>query len=300
MADDVKDAGKSGSSSGSDGKNDEGRELELELSGETEDQEELFDKDGKPLPWNQSRRFRKIYGEAKEGRKVTNALKELGLKPSDLPRLREEMGRLSQYDQAYAEYLEQQKKGQTDDDDDEGAKEVQKKIKSLKSQLKSLGVKFSEDDEEDDGKTKAKIAEARKQEVIGKARERITELLEDAGVDFESMDKADQKDLLEEFDFKIGQRLARDEEGKAAFIRGSLRPIEKHFKAVLEKANVPVKKMARSSGISNLPPRMSGSSQGSQIRRENKNGPPKNVKDATEDVLADLRARNAAARREAE
>lgn len=296
MPDDAKDgAGKPGSAAGG---NDE--ELELEVDGETEDKEELYDKDGKPLPWNKSPRFRKLYGEAKEGRKLSEALKELGLKSSDLPRLREEMGRLQQYDRAYAQYLELQKKGETDDDDDEGAREVQKQVKRLKAQLKSLGVKMVED-EEGEQQSKAKALEDRKQEVVGRARDRITELLEDAGVDLKGMSKDDRAELMEEFDFKIGQKLGRDEEARQAFIRGSLRPIEKYFKEIAAKVNLPVKKsgMKSGSGISQLPPRMSSSHVGSPVRKT-QSGPPKNVRDVTEDIVADLKARNAARRAEQE
>jgi hypothetical protein len=295
MMDDEKgNAGKSGSAA--DG-NDE--ELELEVDGETEDKEELYDKDGKPLPWNKSPRFRKLYGEAKEGRKLSESLKELGLKTSDLPRLREEMGRLQQYDRAYAQYLEAQKKGETDDDDDEGAREVQKQTKRLKAQLKSLGVKMVEDEEEEH-QTQAKSLENRKQEVVGRARDRISELLEDAGVDLKGMEKIDRKELMEEFDFKIGQRLARDEESRAAFMRGSLRPIEKYFKEIAAKVNLPVKKSGmKSSGISQLPPRMSSSHPGSPVRKQQA-GAPKTVRDVTEEIVADLKARNATRRAEQE
>jgi len=206
------------------------------------------------------------------------------------------MGRLQQYDKAYSEYLEAQKRGSTDDDDDEGAKEVQKRIKTLKAQLKGLGVKMV-DDEEDEEKANAKSREQRKTEVIGRARDRMVELLEDNGVDLRSMDKADARDLLQELDLKIGQRIERDEEAVEAFKRGSLRPIEKSFKEVITKMHLPVKKVPKGSNISQLPPRMSGSHIGSQTRKTN-SGPPKNVSAATDDVLADLKARNAARRAE--
>ena len=290
MGDDEKSAGKSGSASG----NEDGQELEIEVAGETEDQEELYDKDGKPLPWNQSKRFRKLYGEAKEGRKLQKALADLGLKSSaDIPKLHQALSRLQQYDEAYQQYQEEVKKGTNDDDDDEGAKETQKQIKRLKAQLKSLGVKMV-DDEEDERKSQAQTLEQRKMEVIGRARDRIGELLEDAGVDLKEMDKADARDLLEEFDFKIGQKISRDEDARAAFVRGSLRPIEKYFKEVAAKANLPVKKgTPKSTGISQLPPRMSGSHAGSPTRKS-QSGPPKNVRDVTEEIVADLKARNAA------
>lgn len=284
---------------GSEAGGEEDAALELELGEEGGEKEDLYGADGKPLPWNQSKRFRKLYGEAKEGRKLQSTLKEMGLKTSDLPILRAEMARLGKYDEAYANWQAQQKKGETDDDDDAEAREVQKRIKALKSQLKSLGVKMVEDEEEDQEKSRAKSVEARKDEVIGRARERITELLEDAGVDFEKMDKADARDLLDEFDLKLGQKIMRDEDAKAAFMRGSLRPIEKYFKEVAAKAALPLKKSApKGTGISQLPPRMLGSGSQSTTRRDDKSGPPKSVKDATADVLADLKARNAARRAE--
>jgi len=46
MPDDEKVVGKSGSASG----DESNEELELEVSGETEEQEELYGPDGKPLP----------------------------------------------------------------------------------------------------------------------------------------------------------------------------------------------------------------------------------------------------------
>jgi len=288
MADDPKvESGKVG-----DGGDEDAEILRAELEEEGGEEGE----DGKPLPWNHPKRIRKIYDESKEGRKTLRALKELGLKSSDLPKLREEMGRLQQYDKAYSEYLEAQKRGSTDDDDDEGAKEVQKRIKTLKAQLKGLGVKMV-DDEEDEEKANAKSREQRKTEVIGRARDRMVELLEDNGVDLRSMDKADARDLLQELDLKIGQRIERDEEAVEAFKRGSLRPIEKSFKEVITKMHLPVKKVPKGSNISQLPPRMSGSHIGSQTRKTN-SGPPKNVSAATDDVLADLKARNAARRAE--
>lgn len=264
-----------------------------------EDQEGFEDEDGKPLPWNHPKRLRRVYEGSKEGRKALKALKELGLKHSDLPKLREEMGRLQAYDRAYQQYLEAQKAGETDDDDDEQAAEVRKKVKSLKAQLKSLGVKFEEDAEEDDKKRQAATLAQRKAEVVGRARERITELLEDAGVDFKSMDPADKKDLIEEFDFKIGQKMARDEEAIKAFVSGSVRPIERFFKEVVKQGHLPVTKK-KGTGITQLPPRTSGSSQGSSMRRDEKKGAPKTVRDVTDEIVADLKARNAARRAEEE
>lgn len=289
MLDDPKNVGQAGEGEGGDS---EEEALKLELENDDEEGE-----DGKPLKWNDPKRIRKLYDESKEGRKALRALKELGLKPQELPRLREEMGRLQQYDQAYARYLEDKKRGNTSDDEDEEAKEVQKRIGALKRQLKSLGVKMV-DDEEEDTKSRAQSLEARKQEVVGKAKDRMQELLEDAGVDFKSLSQEDARDLLEEIEFKVGQKLSRDEDGKQAFVRGSLRPIEKYFKEVIVKVNLPLKKGTKSTGISQLPPRMSGSHAGSPVRRSEKNGPPKNVRDATDDVLADLKARNAARRAE--
>jgi uncharacterized protein YjbJ (UPF0337 family) len=277
---------------GSEGEGSEEENLKQDLENDGEEGE-----DGKPLKWNDPKRIRKLYDESKEGRKALRALKELGLKPQELPRLREEMGRLQQYDKAYEQYLEEKKRGETTDEEDDDAREVQKRIGALKRQLKSLGVKMV-DDEEDEVKSHAKSLESRKQEVIGRAKDRMQELLEDAGVDFNALAQEDARDLFEEIEFKIGQRLARDEAGKQAFVRGSLRPIEKYFKEVIVKVNLPVKKGTKGASISQLPPRMSGSNAGSSMVRSNKNGPPKNVRDATDDVLADLKARNAARRAE--
>lgn len=282
------------------GGKEEGQDSDEEgLRMEMEDDDEQGE-DGKPLAWNHPKRIRKLYDESKEGRKALRALKELGLKPSELPKLQGEMGRLQQYDRAYSQYLEEKKRGETDDDDDEAAREVKKNIARLKSQLKSLGVKMVEDEDESANKAQARTLEQRKQEVIGRARDRITELLEDAGVDLKGMSREDKEELMEEFDLKIGQKLKRDEEGRAAFIRGSLRPIEKYFKEIAARVNLPIKKSGmKSSGISQLPPRMSSSHSGSQTRKTQA-GAPKNVREVTEDIVADLKARNAARRAEQE
>lgn len=261
-----------------------------------EEGDDEVDEDGKALPWNHPKRLRKVYEGSKEGRKAVKALKELGLKHSDLPQLRDALTRLQQYDRAYAEYLSQERAGTTDEDDDEGAKETQKKITSLKKQLKSLGVKFEEDSEVDEQKRQAQTLAARKAEVVGRARDRITELLEDAGVDFKSMDAQDKKDLLEEFDFKIGQKMSRDQEAIQAFIRGSVRPVEKYFKEVVKTASLPVKKGAKAN-FSQLPPRMSHSHPGSALRKTEPSK-AKSVREVSDEIVADLKARNAARRAE--
>lgn len=254
---------------------------EKELRTELEADGELLDDSGKPLPWNHPKRVRLIYKEAKEGRKVSGVLKEIGLKPSDLPKAIE---RLQQFETAYAEWEEEQAEGKTTDTEDAEAVEARKQADKIVKQLKSLGFKHKS---ETDDEGEAKRAEEHKTKTVLAARERITDLLEEAGLLTDKMSDEDKADLVDEFDFKVGQRLQRDKEGVASFVSGSLRPIEKIAKQLLEGV-----KSTKPSGIKNLPPRLGGSSFGGAEKGKKPDQPePKNIKEAASQMAEDLRAR---------
>jgi hypothetical protein len=256
-------------------------EDEKELRTELEADGELLDDSGKPLPWNHPKRVRQIYKEAKEGRKVSTVLKEVGLKPSDLPKAIE---RLQQFETAYAEWEEEKTRGKTTAEDDADAEAAKKEFQKARRQLKTLGVKFVD---EENAESEAR-AEEHKTNTVLAARERITDLLEEAGILTAKMSDEDRADALDEFDFKVGQRLQRDKEAVAAFVRGSLRPIEKITKQLLEG----MKTSTKPSGIKNLPPRLGGSSLGGAEKGKKPDSPePKNIKEAAEQMAEDLRAR---------
>lgn len=280
-----------------DGQQQDDKDFELQVSSEGADdteKEELYDKDGRPLPWNQSKRFRKLYGEAKEGRKLNAQLKEIGIKPADLPRLREDLQRLEQFDAAYANYLKEQQKGTTTPQEDQEAAKAQAERNRMRKVLKELGVPLV-DDEEATQAEQARQLETHKVNTVKAASNRIAELAEDAGYDLDSMSKDDRQDLMEEFDFRISKVIERNEELRSAFIEGSLRPVEKAFKQVLEKIGTkPTAKKA--SGIGNLPPRLSSSSAGTARQQSKVAPPPKNVKEASEQMTTELKAINAAKR----
>jgi len=260
----------------------EAKDFELEVAGEHDDdgsnKEELYDANGKPLPWNQSKRFRKLYGEAKEGRKVNAALKELGLAPKDLPRLREDLARLEQFDTAYENWQKSQAKGDTTPTEDKEAAEAKAQAAKMRKILKDLGVVLK-DDEEESKAVEQKQAQTHQANVVRAATNRIAELAEDAGYDLDKMDDADRQDLLEEFDFRISKIIARDDQLRLNFTQGSLRPIEKAFKLALDKISVKPSRKG-GTGIGNLPPRVSSSSAGSARAQSKVVQEPKTIKEA--------------------
>lgn len=272
-----------------------GTEDEQALKAELEADGELLDDAGKPLPWNHPKRIRQIYKQAKEGRQATRAFQELGLKPSDTTRVKADLQRLEQFDAAYAEYQEQQDRGLTEPDEDAEAAKARQGAEKIRKQLRALGVKF--DDPEDPRKEAAKAHDSLVADITRQSNVKINEALEEAGYDLDGMDADDRKDLVAEIDFKVGQKLTRNEEAKQAVLGGSMRPIVKFIQEVLESLGGKKPKLQpKGTGISKLPPR-AGSTTGSASHRKVDTPAPKNVREATAQMVADLKARRQAAAR---
>ena len=269
-------------------------EDEQELKAELEADGEILDDAGKPLPWNHPKRVRQIYKDAKAGKQAVRALTDIGLKPSDTAKLKADLQRLEQYDTAYADWAEQQEKGKTTPDEDAEAAEARKVAEKVRKQLKALGVKF--EDPDDPEKETAKEAEAHRVNITRQSFAKINEALEDAGFDLDKMEPADRKDLIAEIDFKVGQKLMRNEEARQTVLSGSLRPIEKFIKEVLESMGPKPKKQPTGTGITKLPPRGS-SSTGSSSFKKVETKEPQNVREATAQMVADLAERRKAAAR---
>ena len=251
------------------------------------------DEDGKPLPWNHPKVVRRIYKDAKQGRQAVATLKELGLKPSDTTTLKGIVEEWKQFRAEYDEWEKRSEKGDTTKSEDKEADEEKAKWDKIEKMLRARGVKFKDPD--DDKQEQAKEAEAHRLNMTRQAHASILDQLEESGA-FKDLDDDAKQDLFEEFDFKVGQRLTRNPEARATFMRGSLKPIEKIVTELLELRGFSGNELhPRGTGIKNLPPRGS-SSPGSAI---NRTAPvnvkePQTVKEATEQMVADLRAKRTA------
>ena len=270
------------------------KEFETAVAGEDGENEDLYDKDGKPLPWNKSPRFRKLYGEAKSAREADKVMKEYGLGLKDVKGLIEEY---ATFRTEYDEWKEKQAKGKTTPKQDDAMEEELAEQEKAKKLLKKLGVKF-EDPEED--KKQAKAAEDKRMNQIGAAWDTMASLAEEAGYDMESMEPAQRIKLLKKIDFFVSEYLDEDAEARNSFMRGSLKPIEKYAKKVLADLGKPIKKAdeIKGSGINKLPPRVGSRIPGKVTQAGDTTGPAKSIKDATEQMVADLKAAKAAKKEE--
>ncbi|OGO38837.1 MAG: hypothetical protein A2W35_17540 [Chloroflexi bacterium RBG_16_57_11] len=270
----------------------EGQTDEEALKAELEEDGELHDDEGKPLPWNHPKRVRKIYKDAKDGRKAVATLKELGFKPSDAAKLKGVIEEWRQFRTEYDEWETRQAAGDTTKAEDKSMSEEEQRWARIEQMLRAKGVKFN--DPEDDKKEQRKESEANALNMTRQAHAAIMDSLEEGGL-FEGLDEEDQKDLFEEFDFKIGQKLMRNPEARAKFLSGSLRPIREFINELLEKRGVTKAKpdeRPRGTGITKLPPRGS-SSPGSAVtvKKPAQQKEPQTVKEATEQMVAEMRQR---------
>ena len=266
------------------------------LQAELEEDGELHDDEGKPLPWNHPKRVRQIYKDAKQGRQAVATLKELGLKPSDTAKLKGIFEEWRQFRTEYDDWEARQAAGDTTKTEDKSMSEEEERWARIEKMLRAKGVKFN--DPEDDKKEQRKAEETHLLGMTRQAHALINDSLDEAGL-FEGLDDDDKKDLFEEFDFKVGQRLMRNPEARAKFTGGSLRPIREFVNELLEKRGV-VKPKAdanpRGTGIRTLPPRGS-SSPGSAaiVKKPVQQKEPQTIKEAAEQMVLDMRERRKAA-----
>jgi hypothetical protein len=257
---------------------------EAEFRAELEADGELLDDSGKPLPWNHPKRIRRLYKEAKTSRKDSSVLKELGVKSADLPAI---LAEYNDFKEAYAEWQEQKAKGKTTEDEDDEAKATRIQAEKFKKVLDGMGVQFKDPEAET---KKSSAAEERKQQVIGAAYDRMTELVEDAGYDLDKMEPKERNKFLKHVDFLVGEELEENEDDRKAFMRGSLRPIEKHTKKVLESLGI-TKAIVKGTGIKNLPPRVGSGPPGSREKKvEHKDAKDLRVKDSIDEMVEALKA----------
>lgn len=249
-------------------------------------EEELYDKDGKPLPWSKSKRFQKIYAKAKAGETVLDELKSLGIEPKDFKVLRAELGRLAEYDRQLAEF--QARTGDEPEFDDKEEKRLQKVRKELLRMVPELGqlVEYVKQQS-----SKPKEDEVRATAVAQGAKEHMVDLLESAGLIDEDMDDDDKEDLLDEWERRLCRIIAKDEDDSALFRQGSKKVITKHFKAALEKyqKRTGVKLKPKGAEILTLPPRLGPGSTG--VRKPGKpEEAPKTVREAGLQMAAEMKA----------
>ena len=271
----------------------EGQTDEEALKAELEEDGELQGDDGKPLPWNHPKRVRQIYKDAKAGRQATQALKDLGFKPSDAGKLRGIIDEWKQFRSEYDEWEKRQEAGETTKTEDKEISEEEERWKRIEKMLRARGVRFA--DPKEDEKESAKANETHLLNMTRQAHAQIMDSLEDSGL-FEGLDDDAKQDLFEEFDFKIGKKLSRDEAARAKFTQGSLRPIKAFITELLEQRGVKKAEKPdehpRGTGIRNLPPRGS-STPGSAVVRKTvtQTKEPQNVKEAAAQMVLDLAAR---------
>ena len=274
-------------------------EDEVALKAELEADGELLDSEGKPLAWNHPKRVRQIYKDAKSGRQSADALKSLGIKAADVPVLRDRLERLAEFEEAEAawEKKQAQRKGTTEEEDEE-AVEDRKKAEKLRKQIKALGFKL-EEPEEDAGQQAAREQQQHIAASVHKVRETVLDTVEAAGVELDDMDAADRRDFLEELDLKVGQKIKRTEGAREAILGGSMKFVKKFVNEILEAKNLGKAKAeheVKGSGIKNLAPRVGGSHTPGKASVKKVDSPePKNTREATEQMVAELAARRKAA-----
>ena len=274
------------------GSDEEALKAELEDDGIVTEEDE----DGKPLPWNHPKVVRRIYKDAKQGRQAAKALKELGFKPSDVPTIKGIIEEWKQFRSEYDEWEKRKDEGDTTKTEDREMTDDETKWARIEKMLRARGVKFT--DSKDEEKEAKKAEDNHLLNMTRQAHATIMDSLEESGL-FKGLDEDDKQELFEEFDFKVGSRLKRDATARAKFVQGSLRPIRAIINELLEKRGVTkVEKPdehPRGTGIRNLPPRGS-STPGSAVKRPTpeKVKEPQTVKEATEQMVADLRAKRKA------
>jgi len=194
-----------------------------------DDDEELYDKDGKPLPWANSKRFRKIYHEAKAGRELNGVLVESGL---DATTLRGALQELSDFRAAYREWQAAKAAGDTTPDDDVEAADLKKREQAIAKRLRDLGFMTKEDFEQ---QKRADSARANASQVAASGKVHLTGLLKSEGLLTDDMDDDEVDDVMAEWDAKVGRRILKTQADVAAFQRGDKAVITRHFKEVLAK-----------------------------------------------------------------
>jgi len=255
-------------------------------------EEELYDKDGKPLPWSKSKRFQKIYAKAKAGEGVIDELKSMGIEPKDVKVLRNELGRLAEYDRRLVEFQERSKGGEEEELDDEEKKE-QKRVKKVRQDLLKLVpelgklVEYVQQQE-----SKPKEDETRAASVAQGAKEHMTDLLEGAGLIDEDTEDDDKEDLLDEWERRLCRIIAQDEDDAALFRQGSKKVITKHFKVALERyqKRMGVKPKPKGADILNLPPRIGGPRPTGVTKPGKPVDAPKTVREAGLQMAEEMRA----------
>ena len=256
-------------------------------------EEELYDKDGKPLPWSKSKRFQKIYAKAKIGEGVIEELKSMGIEPKDVKVLRNELGRLAEYDRHLIEFQERAKSKDPEEELDEDEKKQQKHIKKLREDLlkmiPELGsvIEFAKQQQ-----SKPKEDEIRATAVAQGAKEHMTDLLEQAGLIDDETDDEDKEDLLDEWERRLCRVIAQDEDDAALFRQGSKKVITKHFKVALEKyqKRMGVKPKPKGADILNLPPRIGGPRPTGVTKSGKPADTPKTVREAGLQMAEEMRA----------
>jgi hypothetical protein len=245
--------------------------------------EELYDKDGKPLPWANSKRFRKIYAEAKKAREVGAVLAEAGMSQTEL---RSALGELQQFREAYQEWKTQSDAGNTDADDDAAAVEIKKRERAITARLKELGFLTKEELEE---MRQQSTSRATANQVAVSQRGHLVSLLKNEGFITEDMDDDDTDEVLAEWDTKVGRRIGKTRDDVLAFQQGNKSVVTRHFKAALEagrkRGSLPATK-ARPK-IEDLPRRV-GLSATAKSRGAKESEAPQTIREAAAQMFADM------------
>ncbi len=256
-------------------------------------EEELYDKDGKPLPWSKSKRFQKIYAKAKAGEGVIEELKSMGVEPKDVKVLRTELGRLAEYDRQLVEFQARSKGGDPDEELDDEEKKEQKRVKKVRQDLLKLVPELGQLVEYvQQQQSKPKEDETRAAAVAQGAKEHMTDLLENAGLIDEDTEDDDKEDLLDEWERRLCRIIAQDEDDSALFRQGSKKVITKHFKVALERyqKRMGVKPKPKGADILNLPPRIGGSRPTGVVKPGKPADTPKTVREAGSQMAEEMRA----------
>lgn len=249
---------------------------------ELEEIDELYDANGKPLPWANSKRFRRLYREAKAGKEVTGVLAEAGLTSNQL---RQELTELADYRAAYRAWQEQKAQGETTPKEDDAAAEVRAREKEIAARLKALGFVTKEDIES------ARNAESRERNannVASTGHQHLHSLLTNEGIITDDMDDDDVEDVMVQWDAAVGHRLMKDKADTRLYQSGDKKVITKHFNDALassrKRGSAPA---AKRSSISNLPSRVS-----SGVAPRAKSGKaadePQSVREAAAQMFAEM------------
>lgn len=256
-----------------------------ELEDDDEEDEDLYDKEGKPLPWSRSKRFRRIYKEAKEGRKVLSVLTDAGLSPGDL---RGALDRFKEFESAYAEWQRENAAGRTTDEEDAEAKQAKKEADKIKARLKELGFISREDFEAEQQAAHREQAAAN---LARAATYHLAGLLEDAGIISDDMSDEDRGDIIAEWDVKVGRRISRNTDDARAFKTDHKRVISKHFKAAMSASGTKPRNVDRSR-IDRLPPRVGQKGPTPPKRSGGREEEPRTIRDAVKSMLNDMKGRS--------